>query len=116
MVTGIDATIYNVTDFDRALAFYRGVFEREPETLRPGVWAEFAFDDGSAFAIGKHDDFPWQPGYCVLFAVPDVAAAVERVRSLGGNAGDASESPVCFMSFGQDTEGNQIVLHRRKTA
>lgn len=114
MVTGIDAHVYNVKDFDRALEFYRGLLERDPATLRPGMWAEFELPDGSAFAIGKHENFPWQPGYSVLFAVPDVAAAADRVRSLGGTAADPGESPVCFMSFGEDTEGNQLVLHRRK--
>ncbi|HVA37844.1 MAG TPA: hypothetical protein VNJ51_09555 [Candidatus Dormibacteraeota bacterium] len=49
-----------------------------------------------------------------MFAVPDVDAAAQLVRSLGGKAGEARESPVCFMSFGEDTEGNQIVIHRRK--
>jgi predicted enzyme related to lactoylglutathione lyase len=114
MVTGIDAHIYNVKDFDRALAFYRGLLGQEPATLREGSWAEFELADGSAFALGKHENFPWQPGYTILFAVPDVAAAAELVRSLGGKAGDPGESPVCFMSFGEDTEGNAIVLHHRK--
>ncbi|MHB8140077.1 MAG: VOC family protein [Vulcanimicrobiaceae bacterium] len=63
------------------------------------------------FAIGKHEDFPWQPGYTIAFAVP----AVELVRSHGGKAADPGESPVCYMSFGEDTEGNQIVLHKRKS-
>jgi predicted enzyme related to lactoylglutathione lyase len=114
VVTGIDTHIYNVKDFDRALGFYKKLFEREPVTLRAGMWAEFEFPDGSAFSIGKHEDFPWQPGYTVLFAVPDVAAAAALVNGAGGKAAAPSESPVCFMSFGEDTEGNQIVLHKRK--
>jgi predicted enzyme related to lactoylglutathione lyase len=114
MVSGIDGHIYIAKDFDRALAFYRGLFGQEPATTMPGSWAEFEFADGSAFAIGKHENHPWQAGNAILFAVPDVAEGVALVRSLGGTAGDASESPVCFMSFGEDTEGNQIILHRRK--
>ena len=114
MVTGIDAHIYTVKDFDRALGFYRKLLGREPATLMEGSWAEFELPDGSAFALGKHENFPWQPGYTILFAVPDVAEAVKLVQSLGGKAGDPHESPVCFMSFGEDTEGNMIVLHHRK--
>lgn len=114
MVTGIDVHIYNVKDFDRALAFYTSLIGRKPATLREGQWAEFELDDGSAFAIGKHPNHPWQPGYTVLFAVPDVAKAAEFVRAHGGQAGEPGESPVCYMSFGEDTEGNQIVLHKRK--
>jgi predicted enzyme related to lactoylglutathione lyase len=114
MVTGIDTHVYTVKDFDRALTFYTAFIGSEPTSHMPGTWAEFSLDDGSAFAIGKHDNFPWQPGNMVMFAVPDVPKAIELVTSLGGKAGDADESPVCFMSFGEDTEGNQIVIHRRK--
>ena len=114
MVTGIDTHVYTVKDFDRALAFYRALFEREPVTSMPGTWAEFEFADGSAFAIGKHENFPWQAGTMVMFAVPDVAVASELVRKLGGTAEEPGESPVCYMSFAEDTEGNKLVLHRRK--
>jgi predicted enzyme related to lactoylglutathione lyase len=114
MVTGIDAHIYNVKDFDRALAFYTGLIGKKPETLVEGTWAEFELRDGSAFAIGKHPNHPWQPGYTILFAVPELNEAIAFVRSHGGKADDPGESPVCRMSFGEDTEGNQIVLHKRK--
>jgi predicted enzyme related to lactoylglutathione lyase len=115
MVTGIDVVVYNAQDFDRALGFYNALIGHEPATLMPGSWAEYALPDGTAFAIGKHENFPWQPGYMIMFAVPDLAEAVALVRSLGGEAGDPDESPVCFMSFGKDTEGNQLILHKRKT-
>lgn len=117
MVTGIDVQLYNVLDFDRALDFYRAFFGREPAQLHrigDGGWAEFELPDGSCFAIGKHERFPWQAGYNVMFAVPDVEEAVRFVRSHGGTATDPSESPVCRMSFAQDPEGNQLVLHCRK--
>jgi predicted enzyme related to lactoylglutathione lyase len=114
MVTGIDTHVYTVKDFDRALTFYKALFEAEPATSMDGGWAEFVFDDGSAFAIGKHENFPWQVGNTVMFAVPDVPTAVELVRSLGGSAEEPGESPVCYMSFAEDTEGNKLVLHRRK--
>ena len=114
MVTGIDGHIYNVKDFNRALKFYTGLIGSKPTTLMDGTWAEFELPDGSAFAIGKHENHPWQAGYTILFAVPDVKEAVEFVRANGGEAKDPGESPVCSMSFGEDTEGNQIVLHKRK--
>ena len=87
LVTGIDVHVYNVKDFDRALRFYTALLG-EPATITPGGWAEFELADGSAFAIGKHENFPWQPGYDIMFAVPDVAEAVALVRSLGGKAAD----------------------------
>ncbi len=115
MVTGIDVHVYVVQDFDRALAFYKGLIGHEPTTQMPGMWAEFELTDGSAFAIGKHESFPWQPGYVVAFAVPDVTEAIALVTSLGGKAGEQDETPVCFMSFGEDSEGNRLMLHHRKT-
>ncbi len=114
MVTGIDVVVYNVQDFDRAFTFYSALIGHEPTTLMPGMWAEFELADGVAFAIGKHPDMPWQSGYMAAFAVPDVPAAIELVRTLGGTAADLDESPVCFMSFGEDTEGNKLMLHQRK--
>jgi predicted enzyme related to lactoylglutathione lyase len=114
MVTGIDVHLYNVQDYDRALTFYTALLGREPVTTMAGAWAEFELPDGSAFAIGKHPNHPWQAGYTVMFAVPDVPAAIELVRSLGGEAAEPGESPVCHMSFAHDTEGNQLVLHQRK--
>jgi predicted enzyme related to lactoylglutathione lyase len=114
MVTGIDVHIYNVKDFDRAFAFYKGLLGKDPEQLMEGMWAEWELPDGSAFAIGKHENHPWQAGYTIAFAVPDVGKAIEYVRAHGGKAADAGESPVCYMSFGEDTEGNAIVLHKRK--
>jgi predicted enzyme related to lactoylglutathione lyase len=114
MVTGIDTIVYNVKDFERALAFYQALFSREPTTTMPGAWAEFELADGTAFAIGKHDNHPWSPGYMVMFAVPDVPAAVELVHSLGGKAAEPGESPVCVMSFAEDPDGNAFVLHCRK--
>jgi len=117
MVTGIDVQLYNVQDFNRALAFYTAFFGREPAQLHrigDGGWAEFELPDGSCFAIGKHENFPWQAGYNIMFAVPDVEEAVRFVRSHGCIASDPSESPVCWMSFAQDPDGNHLVLHRRK--
>jgi predicted enzyme related to lactoylglutathione lyase len=93
---------------------YRALFAHEPAVTMPGTWAEFEFPDGTAFAIGKHENHPWQSGNTIMFAVPDVAEAIALVRSLGGQAAEMGESPVCHMSFAQDTEGNQFILHHRK--
>jgi predicted enzyme related to lactoylglutathione lyase len=115
MVIGIDTHVYTVKDFDRALAFYTGLIGHAPATSVAGGWAEWELADGSAFAIGKHPNFPFQVGNTVMFAVPDIDEAIALVTTLGGKAEPPGESPVCNMSFGEDTEGNEIVLHRRKS-
>ena len=114
MVTGIDVTLYAVKDFDRAVAFYTAFIGHEPAMAMPGAYAEYELADGATFALGKHPSEPWTSGYLVMLAVPDVGEAATLVRSLGGTATEPSESPVCHMSFAEDTEGNRLVLHRRK--
>ena len=63
------------------------------------------------------DDDSFMPSQGVMFAVPDITVAVETYRSRGVKLvgdGHIEESPVCFMAFGEDTEGNHFVLHQRK--
>lgn len=49
-----------------------------------------------------------------MFAVDDARAAVELYRKRGLQLSDVTESPVCFMAFGADPEGNAIIIHQRK--
>ena len=79
--------------------------------------AEFVLGDSAAFGIWKMSDGSFRPGGGVMFAVDDVRAAVERYKAAGVTFeadGDVEETPVCFMAFGTDTEGNTFILHRRK--
>jgi len=50
-----------------------------------------------------------------MFAVDDAKAAVEHYRAKGLQLSDVTESPVCFMAFGEDPEGNGIIIHQRKS-
>lgn len=52
-----------------------------------------------------------------MFAVDDVAEAVKNLQTRGvkfKKDGEVDETPVCFMAFGYDTEGNQFFLHKHK--
>lgn len=54
-----------------------------------------------------------------MFAVDDAKAAVELYRSRGVEfmgEGDefVDETPICFMAFGKDSEGNSFIIHQRK--
>ncbi|MBV8435073.1 MAG: VOC family protein, partial [Candidatus Eremiobacteraeota bacterium] len=40
--------------------------------------------------------------------------AVQTYRSRGVGVSDITETPVCYMAFAQDPEGNGIILHQRK--
>ncbi len=115
-VTGMDLTGYMVKDAARAIGFYRDVLGLEPTMVYPeNRGAEYEFADGTTFGLwGGGDVMPFQPSNGVLFAVDDLDAAVAAVKARGIPVIMEHESPVCFMAMIQDTEGNSVVLHKRK--
>lgn len=115
-VTGIDMTGYMVKDTKRALDFYRSVLGLEPTTLYPNdMGAEYEFSDGTTFGIWNPGDrMPWRSGSGVMFAIDDLDAAVRNAKEHGVPIHMEHESPVCFMAMTEDSEGNHIVLHKRK--
>jgi predicted enzyme related to lactoylglutathione lyase len=112
-VTGVDIMAYFTSDPQRSIAFYRDVLGMTPTEIDDkGRGAEFTLADGSTFGV-------WQPeegasGACVMFAVNDIGAALAEFRKRGATLSDPEETPVCFMSFGADPDGNAIVIHQRK--
>ena len=58
---------------------------------------------------------PFQPSNGILFAVDDLAAAKSALASLGIPIVMETETPVCTMAMVHDSEGNLVVLHKRKT-
>jgi len=113
-VTGIDAVYYLTKDHDRARAFYRDVLGLPVTMDVPGMFTEFEFSGGEAF--GLYHSAEWSPSAGVMFAVPDIEAAVAALQA-GGVAihGDITDTPVCKMAFAEDTEGNSFIVHQRKT-
>ena len=112
-ITGIDIHTYPVKDADRAIAFYRDIFDLKLTWELPGMGAEFELPDGSTFGLWKGGERP--PGGGIMFAVPEINAAVAELRQRGVNVGDPMEHEPCFMAFAEDTEGNQLILHQRKS-
>ena len=115
-ITGMDLTGYMVKDAARAIGFYRDVLGLEPTMVYPeNRGAEYEFADGTTFGLwGGGDVMPFQPSNGVLFAVDDLDAAVAAVKARGIPVIMEHESPVCFMAMIGDTEGNSVVLHKRK--
>ncbi len=114
-ITGIDVHTYMVKDLSRAIAFYRDVLQL-PLTTTGKYGAEFELPDGSAFELWNpaEADWPWERGNGVMFAVADAREAVAELRSRGVTIGDPKDDHVCFMAIGEDSEGNQLVIHQRK--
>jgi catechol 2,3-dioxygenase-like lactoylglutathione lyase family enzyme len=114
MIKGIDISAYLVRDPQAAIAFYRDVLGMQPTEIDDqGRGAEFTLADGSTFGVWKPED--GETGGALMFAVDDAKKAVEHYRSKGLELSDVIESPVCFMSFGQDPEGNALIIHQRKS-
>ncbi|HEY1868631.1 MAG TPA: VOC family protein [Candidatus Cybelea sp.] len=112
-VKGIDIAAYLVRDPQRQIAFYRDVLGMTPTMIDDqGRGAEFTLADGSTFGVWKPED--GETGGAIMFAVDDAKRAVEVYRGRGLELSDVMESPVCFMAFGQDPEGNSIIIHQRK--
>jgi predicted enzyme related to lactoylglutathione lyase len=115
---GIDAVYYMVKDVGRARRFYEDGLGFEASFVsEDGEWigVEYGLPTGQTFGLGKSASTPWRESGGVMIAVPDVAERTKRVREFGGRVHvDCFESPVCIMSWCEDTEGNTFALHHRK--
>ena len=117
-VTGMDATYYTVENLDAEVAFYTKLLGAEPGVLMPNRIAEWEFDDGSAFGLYRTEEKIVKKSGAAMFAVTDMEQAIADARADGiGLHGDAeiTDTPVCRMVFGADPEGNEFILHHRKT-
>lgn len=116
---GIDAVYYLVKDLARARKFYEEALGFEPAFVAEpgGEWegVEYEMPTGQTFGLGKTAAFPWRESGGAMISVDDVSAVTERVKVAGGKVHNGPfESPVCFMSWCEDTEGNTFSLHHRK--
>jgi catechol 2,3-dioxygenase-like lactoylglutathione lyase family enzyme len=117
-ITGIDAHTYMVKDLARAIAFYRDVLQLPLAPTIGENGAEFELPDGSTFELWNpaESNRPWERGHGIMFAVADAREAVAYLRSRGVTIGDPEDNPECLMAIGEDSEGNQLVIHQRKGA
>lgn len=118
-VTGMDLSGYMVKDAPRAIAFYRDALGLEPTRLYPqDRGAEYDLPDGTTFGLwgGGGGFMPFQPSNGILFAVDDLDAAVSDLRARGIAVQREHETPNCRMAVFNDSEGNSVFLHKRKTA
>ena len=114
-INGIDAVYYFTRDFARAQEFYASMIGMPPAMAQPGAYCEWTLPNGESFGLIQGSEF--RPGNGILFNVDDVKAAVRDLRANGvvfNDDGEIEETPVCFMAFGNDTEGNGFILHQRK--
>lgn len=113
-----------VSDMDRAVKFYRTVFNYELERMPMGPldMALFPMADkpGASGALVKHDEFykPSHEGTLVYFTSMsgDLNNELGKIEGAGGKV--LQEKTMIteeygFMALFEDTEGNRVALHSR---
>ncbi|HEY5426009.1 MAG TPA: VOC family protein [Candidatus Tumulicola sp.] len=114
---GIDAIYFPVKDVQRSIAFYRDTVGAEPSNVSEEWGAEYDLPEGAGWGFGPASLFDGKTAPAtVFFAIPDVRAAIERLKATGKyEVGDPMDSPVCTMAFVSDGDGgNTLCLHQRK--
>ena len=114
-VKGVDASYYTVKDLGRATKFYNALLGMEPTVTVGDNIVEYTFPDGHTFGLYKTEE--WTPHGGLLFAVDDVHSAVAEHKARGvkfDGDGHIEDTPVCHMAFGEDSEGNSFIIHKRK--
>jgi len=114
--TGFDFAMYLVTDLARARAFYESVFDLKPGAFESEGFVEYDLPDGNAFALAVAPGGMYTQCGGLMFAVPDVDAAVERIKANGGTFFANFGSEVCTSGWCADPDGNPFGVHKRKTA
>jgi predicted enzyme related to lactoylglutathione lyase len=112
-VVGLDLVGCTVTDLATSLAFYRDTLGLVPAGVSENG-AEFHFPDGTTYGLYQPAGGDVKPGFAVMFKVGDAVAAVKRANDRGASIAEPFESPVCYMAFGHDPEGNSVILHQKK--
>jgi predicted enzyme related to lactoylglutathione lyase len=117
LVTAVDFVAQMVKDFDRAVAFYGETLGLRRSVHVPDRgFAEFETGNLTLSLIDPEKmGMEHRVGHnMVALRVDDVAAAREMLEARGVEFhGDVLDSGVCHMTFFNDSEGNDLMLHRR---
>ena len=113
-VRAIDFVVINVSDVERARAFYQDTLGMSFPLIEFGDnWKEI---DAPPVALALRQD-KTDPGVnaAIALAVDDVYAAVEELRAKGIEMlFGPSESESCYSALFRDPDGNLLLLHQRK--
>jgi predicted enzyme related to lactoylglutathione lyase len=117
MIKDMAFVAYSVRDVPKARDFYRDVIGLTPGDAFGDEWVEFSVGS-TTFGLGNGEPLGIAPGstFAATFEVDDLAAERERLVAAGVPVTDMHETPVCWVAFVTDPEGNKFGLHQRKTA
>ncbi len=115
-IKGVDYILYYVSDYKRAVAFYRDILGLKLTEEYKGYGGEF--DAGTttlailAINAGKNVS---KGGAIVALAVDDVTKSIKYLKTKKVKIiEEPRETEVCFTATIADPDGNKIKLHRRK--
>lgn len=118
---GTDFILYEVSDLERSVAFYRDTLGLELEIyLKDILWAELKAEPTTLALFDPSQHRPQAPepqtgGATLFLAVEDVNGAVEELKGKGAPViMEPLETPVCWMAAVADPDGNAVGLHQRK--
>jgi predicted enzyme related to lactoylglutathione lyase len=116
MVQKMAFVAYSVRDLEAAKTFYRDTIGLTPSDMFGEHWAEFDVD-GVTFGIGNGEPLGITPGtsFSATFEVDDITAERRRLVDLGVPVTEVHETPICFVAFVTDPEGNKFGIHQRKS-
>lgn len=117
MITGLAFVLYPVSDLAAARRFYEGVLGLRLTHEFGGAWFEYNIGR-STFAICSADADHPVPVRSALaaFEVDDLDAEAARLASLGvAPAGATADTPVCRLLRLRDPDGNELILHQRRS-
>lgn len=98
-------------DPDRALRFWRGVLGVELEARPAEAGAGWVHEgDGVRLGVHRRGKGPGDTGSLPYFPVPDMTAALERVREHGGSVIHPGER----WSICRDSEGSPFALEQHR--
>jgi len=117
MIKGLAFVVYVVSDMDRARRFYEQTLGLKLDGNFQNQWVEYDLN-GATFAITAMDPDhqPGTRGALAAFEVEDLDFVLERMRFLGVPlAKEMQTTPVCRFGVIQDPDGNELVIHQRKS-
>ncbi len=108
---------YPVQDMSRARQFYETILGLRLESDFRGEWIEYDLA-GSTFAITTMNTAhqAGAKGGVVAFEADDLDDFARRLKAQQVRFGlEITETPICRMAVVSDPDGNDVVIHQRKT-
>jgi predicted enzyme related to lactoylglutathione lyase len=117
MITSIAYFAYPVADMPRTRRFYEDTLGLKPEMNFGDKWLEYEVA-GQTFAVTTMEmsSKPGGKGGVIAFEVDDLDKTLAQLKEKKVKfVMDVFDTPVCRMAVVEDPDGNQVIIHRRKT-